>query len=47
MFLLQKNLLNLEDELVVRKMKKISEEVKQKKRKVFSEKQVKQKYYLK
>lgn len=37
----------LEEELVVLKMKKISEEVKQGKRKVFTEEQVKKKYGFK
>lgn len=42
-----KNIKELEDELAARKMKKLSEEIKQGKRKVFTEKQVKEKYGFK
>ena len=42
-----KSIQDLEDALAVRKMKKIDEEIKQGKRKVFSEKEVKKKYGFK
>jgi len=42
-----KNAKEIEDELVVKKMRKISEEIRQGKRKVFTEAQVKAKYGLK
>ena len=42
-----KSIKDIEDELAARKMMKISEEIKQGKRKVFSEEQVKKKYGFK
>jgi len=46
-FLLQKNLSNLEDELAVKKMAEISKKIKEGTIKTLTEKQVKKKYNLK